>query len=1032
MVLAILMLSTILLQLNFTTVNAQAGTGQKAGYTWAPNTDYGNLLQYEWPQQHGQQYPGGDGGTYYSAGPAPDAANVKWQVRVQDITKTAAVPNGLTPVSYLTAFNGMVFRTTSSGGGGVIAINALTGALQWTSLGLSGGTWSTGPGGSTVYKISDSVMTAGPYGLEISTGRVLWNASSVTDNTPMGPVTARYNPTCSWPQGSHYDSVLKMMFTGGRGWNLSDPYHEPKMQWSTVNRYEFGTGDGLVGNGVVAVASNTVYRGFNATTGKLMWETNIEGIFGYSGVYYDGKVIHGSESGGVVECFNITDGKLLWTYNSGKWMAFWACAPAAAYGRIYYINDDQYMYCLDANTGKELWEYPMVLGYQSWPIVADGKVYTTTKISGSIERENGYVWPDNRYDCIDAFTGQLIWSLPYGMGTQAGQCIAFGNLYLAPSGADTNLWCISSTPIDWSNFRGDPEQSGKGSGAGPMSLAVGWDYQTKSMPLSEAWEYKTGGSVISSPVASNGKVYVGSTDKYLYCLDQWTGNLIWKALTGTRLCSAPAVVGGKVYTGPDDGYVHCYNADTGQELWKADAGASSITFDSTGAPIQSWSMPPIQSSPVVVGGRVYVGSISNKTYCFDATTGTPIWSYPMPNRVISSPVVIGNDVYVYPASNGSIYKLRADTGALQKIIWVPGTGGTNSTAAQTGTPSPTIVGDGTDRVIYIPADSSFWYAINETTGGLIWRWRYTESFNTRNTYSMLYIDWLKAVIIVDRFNVKALDTTNITMFDPNLNTTAFNSTVQYKAVEPNVLWSTYTAREVAASPVYASVGSNDGVIYVSTDSRIILAYDAKTGAQVGVFDPADLDAGWSSPAIYNGMMIVGNNNWKIYAFAQVPKQILPITVMSSGVYVKTGVPLTISGKVAVPNFNVTVTISLGTTVQNFPVKADASGAYSITYTPTTVGTYSFMAWTSGYKYYGQSYSDTHYFAASAPSASLAASTPASSSISLNADQGSSAAQPVSAGTANNVFSMEYVCALIAVAVIAITAAALVMKKKAKK
>jgi len=963
-VLAILMISSILFQSNITSVNAQTGTAQTVtsqtvGYTWAPGTDYGNLLQYEWPQQHGAQYPGGDGGTYFSPGPAPDSCNVKWQIRVQSVT-----PN-FSPVSYITAFNGLVFQTTGSGnGGGVLAFDAFTGAFRWNSTSLPatgafGSAWSTGPGGSTVYKISDTVMTAGPYGLDIATGNVIWNATPIVVNTPMGYTTARYNPTCSWPGGSHYDPVLKMMIAGGRGWNCSDPYHEPKLQWDNVNKYEFGTSDGLVGDGVVAVASITVYRGFNETTGALMWETNIEGAMGYSGVYYDGKFIHGSQSGGIVECLDALTGKILWTYNSGQWMAFWACAPAAAYGRIFYINDDQHLYCLDANTGKELWAYPMVIGYQSWPIVGDGKVYLQTQMSGSIDRLTGQVYNANVYSCIDAFTGELIWSTPYATGTFAGQCIAYGNLYLAPSSITgvtnmTNLWCISSTPNDWSNFRGDPAQTGKGNTAGPMAL-------------NEIWEYKTEGSIISSPVASNGKVYVGSCDKYLYCFDEWTGNLIWKALTGSRLCSAPAVVDGKIYTGPDDGYVHCFDAVTGQELWKADAGASVLTFDPTGNPIQSYTMAPIQSSPIVTGGRVYVGSLANMTYCFDATSGRLIWSYPMLNRVVSTPVVIGNDVYVVPASNGSIYKLTADTGTLQKIIWVPGTTGQNTTAVSTFFTSPTIIGNGRDRVIYIAAANTFWYAINETTGSLMWRWRYKESYATRNDYSVLYIDWMKALIIVDRFSVKALDTTNVTVFNSALNTAALNATVQYKAVEPNVLWSTYTAREVAATPVYASVGPRDGVVYVSTDSRIILAYNASNGRQVGVFDSADLDAGWSSPAIYDGFMFVGNNNMKLYAFRDPPKETLAIGLVLDNAYPNANQPVTIIGQVwpVVPNIPVNVSIGKpdGTRI-DLPATSDNEGYFTVTYTPTTSGNFTVMGWWPGYKYYGASYSDLHYIIAS--------------------------------------------------------------------
>ena len=77
------------------------------------------------------------------------------------------------------------------------------------------------------------------------------------------------------------------------------------------------------------------------------------------------------------------------------------------------------------------------------------------------------------------------------------------------------------------------------------------------------WNYTPGGDVISSPAVADGKVYVGSYDNNVYCLDAATGANIWNYTTGGWVWSSPAVADGKVYVGSNDDNVYCLNAVTG-------------------------------------------------------------------------------------------------------------------------------------------------------------------------------------------------------------------------------------------------------------------------------------------------------------------------------------------------------------------------------------------------------------------------------------------------------------------------------------
>jgi len=634
-VLALLMLSSILMMPNIASVSAQQGTMRYD--TYSPGYDYGNVMQYEWTSIQGETYPGHTG-TYSSMGPAPNAPDILWKVKID-----AMLP-GYTLNRYLYAFNGMVFATSAYMDGSVIAFDGFTGGIRWVrnNLTSSGFAWTGGPSGVGIWKITDDLMVVGHYCLKISTGEIVWTATPV--NRPAGsPATGQvlFDPRHSWPGGDRYDPEGKRFFISATMWDISDPTHPPILKWDNTGKYADSSGGSVYGNGVVSGGtSQGYYRGWNATTGDLLWETETRGEMGYDGIYYEGMFIRGGTTDNTIYAFDSLTGKILWEYNPDSWFGFWASSLAAAYGNIYYTNNDQCTYCINAKTGLLVWKYQGAIYYQGWPMVADGKVFVTTHTTEAwslqVPALDRTIPPMDQYTALDAFTGAVVWSMPYRVHEpQGGHAIAYGNLYLFPevlsTGVSNEIWCIGK-PQDWSMWRNNPAQTAQGQ-SGPSNLN----------PL---WRTDLNGGVTSSPSAANGKIYVGSQDKNIYCLDAYTGAVVWTFKIGSRARASPAVVGGKVYVGPDDGYLYCLDANTGSMLWKKDAGASLMSFDPSGNPIFSPSYAPIQSSPIVVNGRVYVGSLANKTYCFDANTGDIKWNFGTMGEVTASPVILGNDLYI--------------------------------------------------------------------------------------------------------------------------------------------------------------------------------------------------------------------------------------------------------------------------------------------------------------------------------------------------------------------------------------------------
>jgi hypothetical protein len=231
---------------------------------------------------------------------------------------------------------------------------------------------------------------------------------------------------------------------------------------------------------------------------------------------------------------------------------------------------------------------------------------------------------------------------------------------------------VYATPTDaeWPMFRHDLNHTGSST-----STPANFNYLR--------WTYTAGSKVaFSSPAVVDGRVYVGSNDHKVHCLNASTGAHLWNYTTGDTVYSSPAVVDGRVYVGSYDDKVYCVDAYTGAHIWDYPTGDY------------------VYSSPAVVNGSVYIGSSDNKVYCLNASTGAHLWNYPTGGDVFSSPAVVDGRVYV-GSWDRSIYCLDAETGA---TIWSYATGWAVES-------SPAVV----DGIVYVGSWDQKVYAIGVVT-----------------------------------------------------------------------------------------------------------------------------------------------------------------------------------------------------------------------------------------------------------------------------------------------------------------------------
>jgi len=327
---------------------------------------------------------------------------------------------------------------------------------------------------------------------------------------------------------------------------------------------------------------------------------------------------------------------------------YYQSKPTAAKGKLYFGNPAGFLYCVDADTGKEIWKFEMGGAISVAPAIADGRVFA------------GQQGGERFFYCVDAETGTLIWkqTLPGG-------------------------WVWGSAAVDEGRVY-VPTVSG---------YAVCLDGKTGHT----IWMYPTAQSIPAEPAIDGNLVYFGSWSRSLYAFDKKTGEIVWKE-NGIGLDSGTLIAyEGKIYLPHHSNVFMYFDAKTGGILCNGNTNPAEkghySNFNATpaffknrayssarvgtglvGVPMASrvycvdaatakihWTFPDGGglSAPAIASDRVYIGSGNAPLfYCLDAHTGKPLWIYKLGQRVEEATLCIYRDKVYVLAGDGYVHAIR--------------------------------------------------------------------------------------------------------------------------------------------------------------------------------------------------------------------------------------------------------------------------------------------------------------------------------------------------------------------------------------
>jgi outer membrane protein assembly factor BamB len=322
-------------------------------------------------------------------------------------------------------------------------------------------------------------------------------------------------------------------------------------------------------------ADDATFRAFDVGSREVRWKLETGGMIRSGAEIADGVVFFASDDGdsgveiwrfdlgssGITRILPATDPPYEYDYLHSS--------PVAHEGTLYIGSANGALYAIDSETGRERWRFETEGKIRSTPVVDRGNVYF-----GS--------WDGHVY-AVSAADGDLVWQFDTGGIVQGSPATGGGKVFV-----------------------------------GSRSAAV---FALEADSGEQVWKHvhEDGSWVESSPVYRDGAVYVGSSDALqLFALDAETGRAIWSFRTGGWSWSTPRVGDGAVYIGGVSASPYYFEGVTLRAGFVAvDRKTGEGLWEFTPPPIEGYITGGVFSSPALVDGLVYVGSLDGRLYAFE-------------------------------------------------------------------------------------------------------------------------------------------------------------------------------------------------------------------------------------------------------------------------------------------------------------------------------------------------------------------------------------------------------------------------------
>jgi outer membrane protein assembly factor BamB len=217
------------------------------------------------------------------------------------------------------------------------------------------------------------------------------------------------------------------------------------------------------------------------------------------------------------------------------------------------------------------------------------------------------------------------------------------------------------------------------------------------------WRKRIGGLAASAPGAAGASVYfvvnrggyggiAGSGPAKVVAMNRRTGRIRWAKRLSSASESSPLIIGERVYVGSQNGTVYALSARSGRVLWGYHAGG------------------PVKGALAYSRGRLFFGDYGGSVTALRARNGGVAWRAGGYGQIYATPAVAFGRVYI-GSKSGSVSALSAASG---RRLWSAGTGGYVYAAPAVGAVK------GMRPAVFIGSYSGRFMALNARSGNVLW------------------------------------------------------------------------------------------------------------------------------------------------------------------------------------------------------------------------------------------------------------------------------------------------------------------------
>jgi len=346
-------------------------------------------------------------------------------------------------------------------------------------------------------------------------------------------------------------------------------------------------------------------------------------------------------------------------------------APVVCRGKVYLIgsvnpdqvNEQERVTCMDAETGKILWEH------RSNIFLTD---IVTNRVGWGVpcaDPETGYLYTHGTQGFLTCFgeDGKVLWE--HSLTEEYGRVSGYGGRTSSPIVVD-DLVIIHMVQSSW----GDNGRGGfRFAAFDKKTGVVRWWSKTDVPPLDTTY------SVPIAMVVNGTKLVVaGGGDQAIHALKANTGENVWRmpftAARGINVSPVADYQKGWVYFCQSE---ENFGTNIQGCVMCVDAGK----VEKDGTPKVIWKKLGLLAgfgSPILHEGRLYVVDNNAKMFCLDAATGKEIWNFKYGRNAKGSPILADGKFYVSEVSSTwHIFRNGKDKAEKISSVRIPaGPGGT--------------------------------------------------------------------------------------------------------------------------------------------------------------------------------------------------------------------------------------------------------------------------------------------------------------------------------------------------------------------